>query len=61
MAFYNDQENVVSAAMTVVQNLMDKYEIDPRSIGRYRPSAPYSIVPCSICITLHTACLNLLM
>lgn len=35
MAFYNDQENVVSAAMTVVQNLMDKYKIDPRSIGRY--------------------------
>ena len=36
MAFYNDQENVVSAAMTVVQNLMDKYDIDPRSIGRYQ-------------------------
>ena len=36
MAFYNDQENVVSAAMTVVQNLMDKYKVDPRSIGRYK-------------------------
>lgn len=35
MAFYSDQENVVSAAMTVVQNLMDKYEVNPRSIGRY--------------------------
>jgi hypothetical protein len=34
MAFFKDQENVVSAAMTVTQNLMDKYEIDPRSIGR---------------------------
>lgn len=34
MAFYKDQENVVSAAMTVVQNLMSKYEVDPRSIGR---------------------------
>lgn len=36
MAFYNDQENVVSAAMTVVQNLLDKYKVDPRSIGRYK-------------------------
>ena len=34
MAFFKDQENVVSAAMTVTQNLMDKYQIDPRSIGR---------------------------
>ena len=34
MAFFMDHENVVSAAMTVTQNLMDKYRIDPRSIGR---------------------------
>lgn len=34
MAFYKDQENVVSAAMTATQNLMDKYHIDPRSVGR---------------------------
>ena len=34
MAFFKDQENVVSAAMTVTQNLMDQYQIDPRSIGR---------------------------
>ena len=48
MAFYNDQENVVSAAMTAVQNLMDKYEIDPRSIGRYQAfSTPCPSALCS--------------
>lgn len=49
MAFYNDLENVVSAAMTVVQNLMDKYGIDPRSIGRYK-------VFCALC-HLHSGSL----
>lgn len=34
MAFYDDRENVVSAAMTAVQLLLEKYRIDPRSIGR---------------------------
>ncbi|KAL3138589.1 hypothetical protein ABBQ32_006356 [Trebouxia sp. C0010 RCD-2024] len=43
MAFYNDQENVVSAAMTVVQNLLDKYKVDPRSIGRLEVGTESSI------------------
>lgn len=43
MAFYNDLENVVSAAMTVVQNLMNKYGIDPRSIGRLEVGTESSI------------------
>lgn len=45
MAFYKDQENVISAAMTATQNLMDKYEVDPCSIGRYSP-----------CYVLHMLC-----
>ena len=51
MAFYNDQENVASAAMTVVQNLMDKYEIDPRSIGRYKGLS----ILCHVC-SASSAC-----
>ncbi|DBA70992.1 TPA: hypothetical protein ACH3X2_011428 [Trebouxia sp. C0005] len=43
MAFFKDQENVVSAAMTVTQNLMDKYQIDPRSIGRLEVGTESSI------------------
>ena len=35
MAFFSDQENVVSAAMTAVQRLMEKHQVDPCSIGRY--------------------------
>lgn len=34
MAFVEDQEDVVSMSLTVVQSLMQKYSIDPRSIGR---------------------------
>ncbi|KAL0024918.1 hypothetical protein WJX77_002506 [Trebouxia sp. C0004] len=43
MSFFKDQENVVSAAMTVTQNLMDKYQIDPRSIGRLEVGTESSI------------------
>lgn len=43
MAFFKDHENVVSAAMTVTQNLMDKYQIDPRSIGRLEVGTESSI------------------
>ena len=35
MAFYSDNEDVISAALTVTQSLLDKYNIDPRSVGRY--------------------------
>ena len=34
MAFFLDNEDVVSAAMTVTHSLLDKYNVDPRSIGR---------------------------
>ena len=34
MAFFLDNEDVISAAMTVTHGLLDKYSIDPRSIGR---------------------------
>ena len=35
MAFFLDNEDVVSAAMTVTHSLLDNYNVDPRSIGRY--------------------------
>ena len=35
MAFYGDQENAVSAALTAVHRLLEKHNLDPRSIGRY--------------------------
>ena len=34
MAFYGDQENAVSAALTAVQRLLERHKLDPRSIGR---------------------------
>lgn len=34
MAFLEDQEDVVSMSLTVVHSLMDKYDIQPASIGR---------------------------
>ncbi|KAK9893909.1 hydroxymethylglutaryl-CoA synthase [Cystobasidium minutum MCA 4210] len=34
MAFSNDAEDINSYALTVVSNLLKKYNIDPRSIGR---------------------------
>ncbi|KAK9809077.1 hypothetical protein WJX72_009054 [[Myrmecia] bisecta] len=34
MAFCSEQEDVVSMSMTAVQRLLEKYDIDPRSIGR---------------------------
>ena len=34
MAFVDDREDINSIAMTAVQNLLDSYSIDPRSIGR---------------------------
>lgn len=34
MAFVNDREDVYSLALTVVQNLLQDYNIDPNSIGR---------------------------
>ena len=34
MAFCGDQEDVVSMALTAVHALLEKYDVDPRSIGR---------------------------
>lgn len=34
MAFTGDREDINSIALTVVKNLMEKYEIDPKSVGR---------------------------
>jgi len=34
MSFVNEYEDVNSMAMTVTQSLLEKYQIDPRSIGR---------------------------
>ena len=34
MAFAEDQEDVVSMSLTVVQSLMEKYGILPNAIGR---------------------------
>ena len=34
MAFCGDQEDVVSMSLTAVHALLEKYDVDPRSIGR---------------------------
>ncbi|GAQ90489.1 hydroxymethylglutaryl-CoA synthase [Klebsormidium nitens] len=34
MAFCSDNEDVISMSLTVVQNLLDKYGVDPAQIGR---------------------------
>jgi hydroxymethylglutaryl-CoA synthase len=34
MAAVNDREDINSISLTCVQNLLNKYKIDPRSIGR---------------------------
>ena len=34
MAFCGDQEDVVSIALTAVKRLLEKYDVDPRDIGR---------------------------
>ena len=34
MAFCGDQEDVVSISLTAVKRLLEKYDIDPRDIGR---------------------------
>ena len=34
MAFTGDQEDVVSMSLTAVHSLLEKYEVDPRDIGR---------------------------
>lgn len=34
MAFTGDQEDVVSMSLTAVHSLLEKYEINPRDIGR---------------------------
>lgn len=42
MSFIEDQEDVVSMSLTVVHNLMEKYEIEPSSVGRQAFSSYYS-------------------
>ena len=34
MAFCGDQEDVVSISLTAVKRLLEKYDVDPRDIGR---------------------------
>ena len=34
MAFTGDQEDVVSMSLTAVHSLLEKYDINPRDIGR---------------------------
>lgn len=34
MAFVNDREDIYSMALTVLKNLIDKYDIDVNNIGR---------------------------
>ena len=34
MAFCGDQEDVVSISLTAVKRLLEKYNVDPRDIGR---------------------------
>lgn len=34
MAFCGDQEDVVSMSLTAVHSLLEKYDVDPKSIGR---------------------------
>ncbi len=34
MAFCTDQEDVVSISLTAVKRLLEKYDVDPRDIGR---------------------------
>lgn len=35
MAFCGDQEDVVSMSLTAVHSLLEKYDVDPKSIGRH--------------------------
>lgn len=35
MAFCGDQEDVVSMGLTAVHCLLEKYDVDPKSIGRH--------------------------
>jgi hydroxymethylglutaryl-CoA synthase len=34
MSFCGDQEDVVSMSLTAVKLLLEKYDVDPRDIGR---------------------------
>jgi hydroxymethylglutaryl-CoA synthase len=34
MAFVDDREDIYSMSLTATQNLLDKYDIDPKDIGR---------------------------
>jgi 3-hydroxy-3-methylglutaryl CoA synthase len=34
MAFCGDQEDVVSMSLTAAKLLLEKYDVDPRDIGR---------------------------
>lgn len=38
MAFCGDQEDVVSMSLTAVHSLLEKYDVDPKSIGRQAAS-----------------------
>ena len=35
MAFCGDQEDVVSMSLTAVHSLLEKYDVDPKTIGRH--------------------------
>ncbi len=37
LAFCGDQEDVVSMSLTAVHSLLEKYDVDPKSIGRHVP------------------------
>ena len=50
MAFTGDQEDVVSMSLTAVHSLLEKYEIDPRDIGR---QAGLSSAWCTHTIRMH--------
>lgn len=40
MAFVRDNQDTSSICMTAVQNLLDKYNIDPKDVGRLEGEWP---------------------
>lgn len=51
MAFAEDQEDVVSMSLTVVQSLMEKYDVEPSAVGRSAISKVSSkTLPKAMCV-----------
>ena len=59
MAFCGDQEDVVSMGLTAVHCLLEKYDVDPKSIGRHGTGTHPSLLPISTCLRQPPARLHL--